>query len=121
MQNNLQLKTNLENLEKAQLGQMRNNLNGHFQSMIDYNQAQRNANRQEQLNIDKYIVEKDNQDHQRMVQAQNERKRWQQNMLHNQHSNDVNLKRQIQAKEAFINKEQGKLGYLPTLGEGHNR
>lgn len=78
LQKNLQLKADIDNMEKQQLHQMKHEINDQFQKVLDYNQGQRSAFQHEERNIDKYMVDKDRNDYMNYQAAMKDRKRWNQ-------------------------------------------
>lgn len=56
MQKNIQLKATLEQLEKSHAQEKQVNLNNHFQNVIEYNNQQKEAQKKEMKDIDRYIV-----------------------------------------------------------------
>ena len=69
MQKNIQLKATLEQLEKSQAQEKQVNLNNHFQNVIDYNTQQKEAQKKEMKDIDRYIVQKDISDYEKYQKA----------------------------------------------------
>lgn len=84
--------------------------------MIDYNSQKRDENTKELKDIDKFIVQKDITDYDKYLKAQNERKKWQREMMNQELEQSINLKKAIANREMEIDRIQDDYKSLGGIG-----
>lgn len=120
MQNNLVLKANLEQLERQTLNQVQNNLNGQYKQMLSMKEQQRQAQANEERNMEKFIAERNRGDYEKYLAAANERKRWQNNMLSQDYAKAADVKKRAAEHEKAADREAGNLNTLGGVASGSN-
>ena len=85
--------------------------------MIDYNTQRKDEQTKEMKDIDRFIVQKDMTDYDKYLKAQNERKKWQRDMMNQELEQSINLKKAIAQREMEIDKIQDNYKSLGRVGE----
>lgn len=85
--------------------------------MIDYNTQKKEEQTKEMKDIDRHIVQKDMSDYDRYLKAQNERKKWQRDMMNQELEQSINLKKAIAQREMEIEKIQDNYKSLGKIGD----
>lgn len=67
--------------------------------------------------LDRFIVQKDMTDYEKYLKAQNERKKWQRDMMNQELEQSINLKKAIADREMQIEKIQDNYKSLGRVGE----
>ena len=67
--------------------------------------------------LDRFIVQKDMSDYDKYLKAQNERKKWQRDMMNQELEQSINLKKQIANREMEIDKIQDNYKSLGRVGD----
>ena len=66
---------------------------------MDLKSNQRDAQKKEEKDIDKYIAQRDKNDYDKFLMAADERKRWQKNMMSQEYENSIALRRAMKERE----------------------
>jgi len=85
--------------------------------VIDYNTQKKEEQTKEMKDIDRHIVQKDMSDYDRYLKAQNERKKWQRDMMNQELEQSINLKKAIAQREMEIEKIQDNYKSLGKIGD----
>lgn len=119
MQNNMQLKSNLEMLERQTMNQMQSNLSEQQKQMMELKTHMKEANRKEEKDIDKYIAERDKEDYEKYLAANEERRRWQKNLMNQEYNNSIALKKAMQEHERLVDQNGNPLNTLKGVGDNY--
>lgn len=80
--------------------------------MVDLKNEQRTAQQNEEKEIDKYIAQRDKNDYDKYLQAAEERKRWQKNMMSQEYENSIALSRAMKDRERSLGQHGDPLNSL---------
>lgn len=88
--------------------------------MLNMKAQQRDAQIREEKDMEKFIADRNRNDYEKYLQAANERKRWQSNMLSQDYGAAMNMKMQAKEQERMAEREQGVMNTLPGVASGAN-
>lgn len=100
---------------------MQNNLSDQQKQMMALKQQQREHFQNEEKNIDKYIAERDREDYEKFLKANEERKKWQKNLMNQEYNNSIALKRAMAEQEKLLDKNGNPLNTLRGVGDNYQR
>jgi hypothetical protein len=84
--------------------------------MLNMKSQQKNAQHNEERDMEKYIADRNASDYEKYQQAAAERKRWQSNMLSQDYANAANVKKQAAQHEKRADVEAGNFNTLGIAG-----